>query len=111
MNNVLLTMFFVDLIALFYLVYKYFNALKSCINRAATLGKLNELRALSVNPTPLGLMSDVKFYVSLFTGSYREDISDQLIVKDLNLARRYLIIQYPLGLVAFILPIVSRVLM
>jgi|GEM_PF-6476958 len=110
MVDYLYTIFFIDFFLLVWVVYLYMKSLDKIINIATAAGKIDELRTVSGKPTRLSLMSDFRFAISLFTKSYKKYVSDSELLGELGRASKYLVIQYPLAIIAFLMPIVSKIL-
>lgn len=110
MIDYLYTIFFIDFVILAWVVYLYMKSLDKIINIATDTGRIDELRTVSGSPTRLSLMSDFRFAISLFTRSYKKYVSDEDLLEEFNKASRYLVIQYPLAIIAFSMPIAAKLL-
>lgn len=108
MPDFMVFLFFLLVLALMFLVYKYFSAISDvvelgCVHRSDTQDK--SIRDCS----KLFLLSNPVFLVSLYTRSYaRGDVENREYVARMDRARKFLMLQYPLAILIFALPILSK---
>lgn len=108
MSDTMVLIFFLLLFMLFFLVLKYLKAIDEvagCVDPSESYsmpGKVSKNKKLS-------LLIDFKFMVSLYTRSYAKapDATDQFI-SAMDRARKFLVLQYPLAIAIFLIPIISK---
>jgi hypothetical protein len=110
MSNFIILVFFVLILALMFLVYKYFSAISDVVELVDEDGADCPGKNLG-NPGKLFLLSNPNFLFSLYTRSYAKSnaVSQEYVLR-MDRARRFLFLQYPLALVIFVLPILSRLI-
>lgn len=110
MARYLYLIFFIDFALLVWIVFLYMRSLDRVVSIATAKGAIDSLRSISGNPSRLSLMSDFRFAISLFTKSYKKHVFEGPLLHELDRASKYLYMQYPLALIAFFIPILSRFL-
>lgn len=108
MSDIIVLIFFILLSILFLLTFKYLKAIDEVADCVATSGSKSMPGKVSKN-RKLSLLIDFKFMVSLYTRSYAKapDATDQF-VSAMDRARKFLILQYPLAVAIFLIPIISK---
>ena|SRR5690554_4816091 len=107
MADFMVFLFFLILLLMF-VVYKYFSAISDVIELADIHhpnGKNKSFHGCS----KLFLLSNPGFLVSLYTRSYARgnNVNQECIVR-MDRARKFLMLQYPLALMIFALPVLSK---
>lgn len=107
MSDGLTTLFFLFMIVLIYLIFKYLNAIDNALKVAPD--NFNDKSGLK--KTKIHLLVDFRFIVSIYTRSYVREYEGEVgFVEAMNKVRRYLLLQYPLAVFIFLMPIISRII-
>ena len=104
------TVFFLSLIVISILVFKYLKSLDHVSNIGSCSNELDKLTIGSREPNKYALLRDFRFILSILTGSYRKKVNSVELLAALDESRKYLLLQYPLAIFIFLLPLISKLL-
>lgn len=109
MSGLVMVAFLICLFSLIFYVIMFIDSLGQLLLIEGAEKDIEKLTLFSnaIN-TRILLMKDIRFYFLLFTGRYKKIVDSAEVIAALNISRRYLLIQYPLMIVTFSIPIVNK---
>ncbi|MEQ3514517.1 hypothetical protein ABMY35_14425 [Pseudoalteromonas sp. BZB3] len=109
MLDLVFNLFFLCFFLLVILMLKYLNSLDDLLLIKNSQQEIEKLTlSFSKGQDRLMLMRDIRFYFLLITGKYKTIVdSDEMLIA-LGICRKYLLFQYPLAIVMFLIPIINK---
>lgn len=109
MSYLVVNLFFLCFFLLVILMFKYLDSLGNLLllkNSQQAIEKLT--LSFSMGQDRLMLMKDMRFYFLLITGRYKTIVDSDEILIALAICRKYLLFQYPLAIIMFLIPIINK---
>lgn len=91
-----------------YLVFQYLDRLNNISSISVDQQKELGINIFGDKLSSYFLLRDIKFFISLSKGSYKKCDIEKDLKYQLDQARKYLLLQYPLVIVIFLIPILKK---
>jgi len=109
MSYLVVNLFFLCFFLLVILMFKYLDSLGNLLLLKNSQQEIEKLTlSFSMGQDRLMLMKDMRFYFLLITGKYKTIVDSDEILIALAICRKYLLFQYPLAIIMFLIPIINK---
>ena len=109
MSYLVVNLFFLCFFLLVILMFKYLDSLGNLLLLKNSQQEIEKLTlSFSMGQDRLMLMKDMRFYFLLITGKYKTIVDSDEILIALGICRKYLLFQYPLAIIIFLIPIINK---